>query len=158
MRKLLKGMLVTLSLLLLVGCDNPFNIVKLKEIRDEKTIVTDQPEEVSLKEGKYIQIAPSNVGSQGEGYDSYLTLENGIATKYDTYFEATTEGTYTINGKLLIIHYTRNYGMATYGEPYDDTIDRTFNAHIDGNKIIIDSMNDFDAYESGSIIYELIEQ
>ena len=157
MRKIFNGMIVVLSVFLLAGCENPITDLNAKvDVEPQKAIEAPEPE-ISLKEGKYIQIAPSNEGSQGEGYDNYLTLENGIATEYGSYFGITTEGTYTIVDNNLTIHYTRNYGMTTYGEEFDDSIDRTIYCHIDGNKVIVDSFSDFDYYDTGSIIYELMQ-
>lgn len=154
MKKTFSRIMVILSLLLLVGCDKLTNDNTIEMTKNE----TIQPtiEKIIFKEGKYIQIAPSNTGSQGEGYNNYLTLENGTATEFDSYFEITTEGTYTVDGDNLTIHYTRTYGITTYGEPFDDPLDRTIYCHIDDNKVIIDSFSDFEYYDTGSIIYELM--
>ena len=144
---------IMISIILLTGCSK--NKQENKSKKTEVTTITTTTEAPTLKEGKYTQIAPSNVGSQGEGYDTYLTLEKGKVTLFDTYFEATTEGTYTLNDNELVIHYTRNYGQTTYGEAYDEQIDRTFYCHIDGKKIIVDSVSDYTSYTKGSIIFEL---
>lgn len=152
MKKTLKFLSIILVAVLLVGCN--------KKTSSTEPVKTNEPEvEVSkLKEGKYVQIAPeSTPDSQGYGYKVYITLENGNIIEDDTYFGNKVEGTYIVDGDILTIHYTRNHGMTTYGEPFDDQIDRTFTCHIDGNKIIIDKMSDFDAYDTGSIIFELEE-
>ena len=148
MKKVLKLFVVILSLFLIVGCKNTNSKENVntssKEIVEEK-----------FKEGKYTQIAPSDKGSQGEGYKNYLTLENGKATKFDSYYEITTEGTYTVDNNILTITYTRTFGTTTYGEKYDDAYNAIYTYHIDENKIILDKMSDFDGYEVGSVIYEL---
>ena len=147
MKRLFKFLSVVLVAILLVGCD--------KKNTSTNENVNDPVEEVSkLKEGRYVQIAPSSEGSQGDGYAVYITLENGKIIEDDTYFGNKVEGTYTVEDDILTIHYTRNYGMTTYGEPFDDEIDRIFTCHIDGDEIIIDKMNDFEAYEKGSIIFK----
>ena len=150
MKKVIKFLSVVLVAILLVGCE------KKASTNKEENIETPDVEVSKLKEGKYIQIAPEvTPDSQGYGYDVFITLEDGKIVEDDTYFGNKVEGTYTVDGDILTIHYTRNHGMTTYGEPFDDKIDRTFTCHIDGNKIIIDKMSDFDAYDSGSIIFEL---
>ena len=148
MKKLIKFLSIILITILLVGCEKKTETTK--PVNNEPEIKISK-----LKEGKYTQIAPSKKNSQGDGYDTYLTLENGKATEFESSFGMTTEGTYTINDNIITVHYTRNYGMTTYGEPYDDKIDRTFTYHIEDNKVILDKMSDFDAYEKGSVIYEL---
>ena len=151
----------SLIILLITGCgenksDKENDILNNEKNQQKEEVMNVQEQDVpKLKEGKYIQIAPSNENAQNEGYDFYLTLENGKATEYDTYFEATTEGTYSIDGNKITIHFTRNYGTATYGEPYDEIIDRTIYAHFDNNQIIYDSYSDFPYYETGTIIFEL---
>ena len=148
MKKIYKISIIVLSLFLLVGCEAKTN--EPKTTKEDNKVV-----ENKLKEGKYTQIEPSNEGSQGEGYDNYLTLENGKVTEFNSYFEITTEGEYVVEGNILTITYTRTHGLTTYGEPFDDPVDQTLTCHIDGNKIIVDKMSDFDAYDTGSIIYEL---
>ena len=151
MKKIIKFLSIIFMSILLVGCGNTKTTTNTQENNNNTKI-----EEISkLKEGKYTQIAPSNEGSQGEGYDNYLTLDGGKAVEFDSYFGITTEGNYIFENDVLTIYYIRSYGTTTYGEPFDDPVNRILTCHIDGNKIIVDKMSDFDLYDTGSIIYEL---
>lgn len=124
---------------------------------EDKTKKTPEEAEEAFKEGKYRDVsAQSDEPHQGEDSEVTLDLVGGVATKYDTYFGITTEGTYTVDGTNITITYTRSYGTTTYGEPFDDAINDTYQGHVEGNRIIIDSMSGFDAYEPGSVIYELM--
>lgn len=148
MKKILKLAVVVLSIFLLVGCENKSN--KKEEVINEPKII-----ESKLKEGKYVQIAPSDEGSQGAGYENYLTLEHGKAIKFDSYFEITTEGSYVVEDDIVTVTYERTYGKTTYGEDYDDPYNATYTYHIEDDRIILDKMSDFDGYQKGLVIYQL---
>ena len=150
MKKVLKFLSIILVAILLVGCDKKTSSTEPVKDIDEPVLETSK-----LKEGKYTQIAPSNKGTEGEGYDNYLTLENGKATKFDSYYAITTEGTYTLEDNIVTVTYTRTFGTTTFGEKYDDPYNAVYTYHIEDNKVILDKMSDFDLYETGSVIYEL---
>jgi uncharacterized lipoprotein NlpE involved in copper resistance len=148
MKKVFKLSIIVLSLFLLVGCENKKDNKEVKETNEQISTTS------RFKEGRYTQI-PTDSGTEGDGYDNYLTLENGKATKYDSYYGITTEGTYTVEENIITVTYTRTYGTTTFGEKYDDPYNAVYTYYVGDNRITLDKMSDFDLYESGSVVYEL---
>lgn len=152
MKKIFFGIIALSSLLLLVGCDKKEN----KNIETTtKTTITNNKQETIYDGKKYIQIAPSTSDLPIQDDDNYLILNNGKATAYAPYWNITSEGNYEINNNNITIHFTKKYGVDNNGDSYEDIIDKFFYAHIDGDKIIVDSMSISDNYVPESYIYQL---
>ena len=166
MKKVVISIVAIIMVLGLTGCNlfnkskNSIEIISTdgtNEVEDKTKKAPGEAEEESFKEGKYRDVsAQSDEPHEGEDSEVILDLVNGFASKYDTYFGITTEGTYTVDGTNITITYTRSYGTTTYGEPFDDAINDTYQGHVEGNRIIIDSISGFDGYEPGSVVYELM--
>ena len=163
--KLLSVLLIGILLISLTGCGN--NNLSKEEPQNTNNVDTntnDIPKEenvndndVTFTEGTYIEIDPGTKGTEAEGYNLTITLENNKASYYNEYWEASKTGTYKIEGNKITIHYTKSTGMTSFGEPYDDVIDEEYIGYIENNKINFESMKGAIGVEEYKNIYELKE-
>lgn len=157
-KKLLSVLLIGILVIGLTGCggnnlskeesNNTNNIPKEENVSDN---------DVTFTEGTYIEIDPGTKGTEAEGYNLTITLENNNASYYNEYWEARKTGTYKVEGNKITIHYTRSTGMTSIGDAYDDAIDEEYIGYIDNNKIAFESMKGEIGVEEYKNIYELKE-
>ena len=158
-KKLLSLLFIGSLVISLTGCgtnnlskeepNNTNDNIKKEENVNENNVV--------FQEGTYIEIDPGTKGTEAEGYNLTITLENNKASYYNEYWEAKKTGTYKIEGNKITIHYTKSTGMTSFGEAYDDAIDEEYIGYIENNKIAFESMKGEIGVEEYKNIYELKE-
>ena len=158
-KKLLSLLFIGSLVISLTGCgtnnlskeepNNTNDNIKKEENVNENNVV--------FQEGTYIEIDPGTKGTEAEGYNLTITLENNKASYYNEYWEARKTGTYKVEGNKITIHYTKSTGMTSFGEPYNDAIDEEYIGYIENNKINFESMKGEIGVEEYKNIYELKE-
>ena len=158
-KKLLSLLFIGSLVISLTGCgtnnlskeepNNTNDNIKKEENVNENNVV--------FQEGTYIEIDPGTKGTEAEGYNLTITLENNKASYYNEYWETSKTGTYKIEGNKITIHYTKSTGMTSFGEAYDDAIDEEYIGYIENNKIAFESMKGEIGVEEYKNIYELKE-
>ena len=166
LKKLCNILLIGIVMLALTGCGN--NNLSKEESQNVNSVDSNTNDnitkeentsenKVAFREGTYIEIDPGTKGTEAEGYNLTITLENNKASYYNEYWEASKTGTYKIEGNKITIHYTKSTGMTSFGEPYDDVIDEEYIGYIENNKINFESMKGAIGVEEYKNIYELKE-
>ena len=148
LKKLCNIFLIGILMIALTGCGtNNLSKEEPNNTNNVNTNTNDIPKEenvnenkVAFTEGTYIEIDPGTKGTEAEGYNLTITLENNKASYYNEYWEASKTGTYKIEGNKITINYTKSTGMTSFGEPYDDEIDEEYIGYIENNKINFESM------------------
>ena len=158
-KKLLSLLFIGSLVISLTGCgtnnlskeepNNTNDNIKKEENVNENNVV--------FQEGTYIETDPGTKGTEAEGYNLTITLENNKASYYNEYWETSKTGTYKIEGNKITIHYTKSTGMTSFGEPYNDAIDEEYIGYIENNKINFESMKGEIGVEEYKNIYELKE-
>lgn len=110
----------------------------------------------SFKEGKYTMTKPSLNGTEAEGYDTTITLEDGKAHYFESYWEEKKDGTYSISGDILTINYTSGNEVSSIeGDLGTKAINETEVYKINGNKLTIESKTADSYTKAGDIVFEL---
>ncbi len=128
---------------------------KVKEVEKTLKEMEEVREKKVVQEGKYVKTYPENVGTESEGYNTYLTLKDNNVEIYEEYWESTKKGTYEMKDDKLIIHITNASGVGSLGDGYDDSIDITYICHFENDKLIIESIEQ--PYEPMNHVYELVK-
>ena len=166
LKKLCNIFLIGIVMLALTGCgtnnlskEEPNNTNDVNTNTNDNVIKEENVNEnkVAFTEGTYIEIDPGTKGTEAEGYNLTITLENNKASYYNEYWEAHKTGTYKIEGNKITIHYTKSTGMTSFGEAYDDAIDEEYIGYIENNKIVFESMKGEIGVEEYKHTYELKE-
>ena len=165
LKKLCNIFLIGILMIALTGCGtNNLSKEEPNNTNNVNTNTNDIPKEenvnenkVAFTEGTYIEIDPGTKGTEAEGYNLTITLENNKASYYNEYWETRKTGTYKIEGNKIIIHYTKSTGMTSLGDPYNDAIDEEYVGYIENNKINFESMKGAIGVEEYKNIYELKE-
>ncbi len=110
----------------------------------------------SFKEGVYKMTKPSLVGTEAEGFDTTITLENGKASFLESYWGIKKFGTYSVQDDTLIINYTSgNEVDSIEGDTGIVALNEVETYKVEGTKLTLQKTSADAYYTAGSNVYEL---